>query len=113
ARTNLVPFTIDFATEALAVNGLGGDDQLTDAPGLPGLLVAADGGPGNDTLTGSEETDTLVGGPGNDSLTGGGGSDLLDGQDGDDQLFARDGHGDLVRGGTGTDSAQTDALTVD
>ena len=112
-RTNLVPFTVDFTAEALAVNGGGGDDQLTVSPGLPGLLVTADGGSGNDSLTGAEEADSLVGGAGNDTLTGGGGSDLLDGQDGDDRLLARDGHGDLVRGGTGNDSAQTDALTVD
>jgi Ca2+-binding RTX toxin-like protein len=112
-RTNLVPFTVDFTAEALAVSGGGGDDQLAVSPGLPGLLVTADGGSGNDTLTGAEETDTLVGGSGNDALTGGGGSDLLDGQEGDDMLSARDGQGDLVRGGNGTDSAQTDALTVD
>jgi Ca2+-binding RTX toxin-like protein len=112
-RTNLVPFTVDFAAEALAVNGGGGDDQFTVSPGVPGLLVTTDGGSGNDSLTGAEEADSLVGGAGNDTLTGGGGSDLLDGQDGDDRLLARDGHGDLVRGGTGNDSAQTDALTVD
>ena len=113
ARTNLVPFTVDLAAEALAVNGGGGGDQLTVSPGLPGLLVAADGGSGNDLLSGADEADSFVGGAGNDTLTGGGGSDLLDGQDGDDRLLARDGHGDLVRGGTGADSAQTDALTVD
>ena len=39
--------------------------------------------------------------------------DAHDGQEGDDRLFARDGHGDLVRGGAGNDSAQTDALTID
>ena len=113
SRANLVPFTVDFAAEALTVNAGGGDDQLTVAPGLPGLLVTADGGPGNDALTGSDEADSLAGGAGNDTLTGGGGSDLLDGQDGDDRVLARDGHGDLVRGGIGNDSAQTDALTVD
>ena len=112
-RTNLVPFTVDFTAEALAVNAGGGDDQLTVSPGLPGLLVTADGGSGNDSVTGAEEADSLVGGAGNDALNGGGGSDFVDGQDGDDRLLARDGHGDLVRGGAGNDSAQTDALTVD
>jgi Ca2+-binding RTX toxin-like protein len=112
-RTNLVPFTVDFTAEALTANGGGGDDQLTVSPGLAGLLVTADGGSGNDSLSGAEEADSLVGGNGNDTLTGGGGSDLLDGQQGDDRLLARDGKGDLVRGGTGNDSAQTDALTVD
>lgn len=113
ARTNLVPFTVDFSAEALTVNGGGGDDQLTVSPGLAGLLVAANGESGSDSLTGAEEADSLVGGDGNDTLTGGGGSDLIDGQDGDDQLLARDAHGDLVRGGGGNDSAQTDAITVD
>jgi Ca2+-binding RTX toxin-like protein len=112
-RTNLVPFTVDFTAEALTVHGGGGDDQLTVVPGLAGLLVIADGESGNDSLTGAEEADSLVGGAGVDALNGGGGSDLLDGQEGDDRLFARDGTGDLVRGGTGNDSAQTDALTVD
>jgi Ca2+-binding RTX toxin-like protein len=112
-RTNLVPFTVDFTAEALTVNGGGGDDQITVSPGLPDLLVAADGGAGNDTLTGAEEADSLVGGDGNDTLTGGRGSDLLDGQAGDDSLFSRDGHGDLVRGGTGNDSARTDVLKID
>jgi hypothetical protein len=64
-------------------------------------------------LTGAEEADSLVGGAGNDTLTGGGGSDLLDGQVGEDRLLARDSHGDLVRGGAGSDSAQTDAITID
>jgi Ca2+-binding RTX toxin-like protein len=112
-RTNLVPFTVDFAAEALTVSGGGGDDQFTVSPGLAGLLVTADGESGNDSLSGSEEADSFLGGDGNDTLTGGAGSDLLDGQQGDDRLLARDGHGDLVRGGTGNDSAQTDALTVD
>jgi Ca2+-binding RTX toxin-like protein len=112
-RTNLVPFTVDFAAEALTVNGGGGDDQFTVSPGLAGLLVTADGESGNDSLSGSEEADSFLGGDGNDTLTGGAGSDLHDGQQGDDRLLARDGHGDLVRGGTGNDSAQTDALTVD
>jgi hypothetical protein len=57
--------------------------------------------------------DSFFGGSGNDLLTGGAGSDLIDGQEGDDRLLARDGVGDLVRGGTGNDSAQTDPITVD
>src|SRR6478672_6296728 len=93
-RTNLVPFTVDFAAEALAVNGGGGDDQLTVSPGLPGLLVTADGASGNELLRRAHEADSFVGGTGNATLPGGRGSDLRDGQDGDDRLLARDGHGD-------------------
>jgi Ca2+-binding RTX toxin-like protein len=107
-RVNLVPFTLDVgSSELLDVRGLGGDDTFLAKAGTP-LAVLADGGTGNDALTGAAEDDTFFGGVGNDTLTGGTGNDLIDGNDGDDQLFARDDAGDLVRGGTGTDSAQVD-----
>jgi Ca2+-binding RTX toxin-like protein len=114
-RTNLVPFTlkIDPDNEVVAVNGGGGNDAFTVAQGGSRLLVIADGGFGADELSGANEADSFFGGSGNDTLTGGSGSDLLDGSEGDDRLFARDGTGDLVRGGVGTDSAQTDQVTVD
>lgn len=108
-RTNLVEFTVDLEAEKLTVNGLGGDDTMTpDAASPTGLAtrttLALDGGEGNDTL---------VGGDGGDTITGGAGSDVIDGQVGDDQLFARDKDNDLVRGGVGDDTAQTDELTLD
>jgi Ca2+-binding RTX toxin-like protein len=125
-RTNLVPFRIDFTLaaaiaeagtgsgiEAVAVDGLGGDDGFTVSLGLPEMLVAAAGGAGDDRLTGAEEADSFFGGPGSDLLAPGAGSDLADGGEGDDRIESRDGRGDLVRGGVGTDSAVTDALTVD
>jgi Ca2+-binding RTX toxin-like protein len=93
------------------INALGGDDSLLVKPGVP-MAVEADGGDGNDSLTGAEEQDTFFGGLGNDTLNGGGGNDLLDGQDGDDTLLARDGFGDLVRGGAGIDSAQIDKFDI-
>jgi Ca2+-binding RTX toxin-like protein len=111
-RTNLGPFTLDVATsEVFELNALGGDDTLLVKPGVP-MAVEADGGDGNDTLTGAEEQDTFFGGLGNDTLNGGGGNDLLDGQDGDDSLLARDGVGDLVRGGAGIDSAEIDKSDI-
>ena len=76
------------------------------------MAVQADGGAGNDTLTGAEEQDTFFGGADNDTLTGGGGNDLLDGQDGDDKLLARDGVGDLARGGPGIDFAKVDKADI-
>lgn len=113
-RTNLVPFGIDVATEAIQVNALGGDDTLSVAPGTGALLaVNANGGSGNDRLTGAEGADSFFGGSGDDLLDGGLGADLLDGQDGNDTLQARDGAGDLVRGGAGIDAARTDARGVD
>ena len=111
-RTNLVPFTLDIGTaEALDVRGLGGDDTFLARAGTP-LAVVADGGAGNDTLTGEAEPDTFLGGAGNDILTGGAGPDLLDGQDGDDRLLARDSAGDLVRGGIGVNFAEVDRTDV-
>jgi hypothetical protein len=114
-RTNLGPFTLDIGSaEALDVRGQGGDDTFAAQPGTGALLaVTADGGDGADELIGADEADTFSGGLGNDRLTGGAGPDALDGQDGDDAVFARDGEGDLVRGGAGTDSAQTDLAGVD
>ena len=111
-RTNLGPFTLDIATsESFDIRGLGGDDTLLVKPGVP-MAVLADGGDGNDSLTGAEEQDTFFGGLGSDTLDGGGGNDLLDGQDGDDTILARDGVGDLVRGGAGTDSAKVDKADI-
>lgn len=46
-------------------------------------------------------------------LDPGPGSDSVDGGDGDDRIAARDGAADRVQGGPGTDSARTDALTLD
>jgi Ca2+-binding RTX toxin-like protein len=122
-RTNLVPFKVEFVPavageanagiELDAVNGGIGDDTFAVSPGLKGLVVAADGGPGNDVLSGAEEPDSLLGGGGNDMLNPGAGNDLVEGQDGNDQILARDNAADVIRGGAGTDSAQTDGITVD
>jgi len=118
-RTNLVPVALAFVApddpgpEAIAFSGRGGDDTLTIAPGSTRPQVSADGGDGNDTLTGGDEVDTFSGGAGNDVLDPGPGSDSVDGGDGDDRIAARDGAADRVQGGPGTDSARTDALTLD
>jgi Ca2+-binding RTX toxin-like protein len=96
-RTNLVPFTLDIgSSEDLEMNTLGGDDTISVSNGLGGLIgVTADGGAGNDTLS------------------GGNGPQLLRGGSGNDTFFARNGVADLVDGGAGADKAQTDALTLD
>jgi Ca2+-binding RTX toxin-like protein len=114
-RTNLVPFTLQITpdNEVVAFNGGGGNDTLSVTSEGSALTVVADGNAGSDELSGAGEADSFFGGSGNDVLTGGGGSDLLDGSEDDDQLFARDDRGDLVRGGSGADRAQTDRITVD
>ena len=67
-RTNLAPFTIDLDTEAIEMNGLGGDDTIAAKPGLAGRLrVAADGGSGNDQIDARNRSADLVrGGSGTD-----------------------------------------------
>jgi Ca2+-binding RTX toxin-like protein len=119
-RVNLVKFTLTMPAvegrggiEATSINGGGGDDVLTVSPGLGDLSVNSDGGAGNDKLTGAEEADSFFGGSGDDTIATGMGRDVADGQDGADKLFTRDGIGDVVHGGPGTDSAQTDAVTLD
>src|SRR3954451_16014701 len=114
-RTNLVPFGLNIASsEVFELNTLGGDDALTTAPGLGGLIsVVADGGTGNDAFTGGDEFDTYFGGLGDDWLDRGAGiGDAVDGQAGNDTLKVRDGFADLARGGAGTDNATADREDV-
>jgi Ca2+-binding RTX toxin-like protein len=114
-RTNLVPFGLNIASsEVFELNGLGGDDTLATSPGLGALIsVVADGGTGNDTLTGGDESDTYFGGLGDDTLDPGPGiGDAVDGQDGNDTLNVRDGFADLARGGSGADKATADREDV-
>jgi Ca2+-binding RTX toxin-like protein len=80
------------------VYGDAGDDTIdghtfaTGAASETGLYV--DGGPGKDTIVGSDGPDELHGGDGDDTLTGGPGADTYVGGPGDDDLgteFARGG----------------------
>ena len=98
-RTNLVGFTLDASTERFQVNGLGGDDSLTAAPGtaLPALiLLSVDGGTGADTVNGSDGPDLILGGEGNDLLNGGGGDDRIVGDRGNDTMNGGAGDDTLV-----------------
>jgi hypothetical protein len=71
---------------AIVATGAGGADTIR------GLVpYTADGGPGADTIYGSDDDDTLMGGTGPDTISGRGGADTLDGGEGDDILDARDG----------------------
>ncbi|MEK0085706.1 type I secretion C-terminal target domain-containing protein [Benzoatithermus flavus] len=84
---------------------------VTDADGLesrPATITVTiddlndDGGPGSDTLAGTDGIDAIAGRDGNDNLFGNGGGDFLDGGDGDDRLFGGDGD-DILVGGPGRD----------
>jgi hypothetical protein len=117
----------DNASLDIVVSALGGNDHVT----LEGLVVGTsphygtstiDGGEGDDVLASGNRNDMLIGGPGSDQLSGGDGDDrltgglgvdLIDAGAGNDQLFARDGERDVLHGGLGTDSAQTELPGVD
>jgi Ca2+-binding RTX toxin-like protein len=62
----------------------------------------ADGGVGDDVLTGSGFTDTMFGGIGSDQLNGAAGDDFLDGGADDDVLHGSSGN-DTLSGGSGSD----------
>ena len=91
-----------------------GADTLTGSDGSN----AIDGGPGKDTITAlggddtitggeDESNDTIDGGPGNDALSGGPGDDTLTAGDGNDTVVGNNGN-DLESGGDGTDTMAGD-----
>lgn len=99
-----VTCAVDFITKLVIQLGPG-DDQITGAPTLPvGMHAEIFGGPGRDTLRGSDSADDLLSGDeGDDVLDGGYGDDTLLGGAGDDTLTANLG-ADVYRGGTGFDA---------
>jgi Ca2+-binding RTX toxin-like protein len=96
------------AADSLVVNALGGDDGVT-ATTLPAgvIKLTADGGPGEDSLRGSQGADVFLGGGGNDVLFGDNGNDLAlmgadddvfrwDPGDGNDTLEGQDGFDEML-----------------
>ena len=99
------------------LSGGAGNDTLVGGDGDDRL----NGNGGNDRLFGENGVDRLYGYAGNDYLDGGAGSDRLDGgagfdtllgQGGNDRFFTRDGAADELFGGSGQDSADSDALDM-
>jgi Ca2+-binding RTX toxin-like protein len=93
------PFNLDIGTsERLDLNANGGDDSLNaagPAPGLGGWTIDAEGGDGNDTLSGGDlSVDLLFGGAGADTFR------------------TRDKTADSLAGGTEVDSAVVDAQDI-
>ena len=97
----------------VGVEALVGSDH-NDLFILGDTIFTADGGIGNDTLTGANGNDILTGGEGadrlngvlgDDVLTGGFGSDVLNGGSGDDHLLGGVGS-DVLLGGSGNDSIE-------
>jgi Ca2+-binding RTX toxin-like protein len=88
-RVNFGQFGLDIGTtEALVVNGLGGNDTMTAGNGLDGLInVHFDGGAGDDSLGGGDGDDVLTGGDGADTFVFGRGADeITDFADGSDKI---------------------------
>ena len=81
-----------------AKGGTGNDTFVASSSGP----VRFDGGPGNDSLTGSNLDDTLIGGAGVDTLNGLNGDDDLQGGPG----------ADLLNGGGGSDTADYSDFTT-
>jgi predicted lipoprotein with Yx(FWY)xxD motif len=93
-------------TDQLAVNSLGGNDDIS-APTLAAQAIALtlDGGAGDDSIFGGLGNDTLLGGDGNDTLAGFKGDDLAQMGTGDDRFDWDPGDGsDTVEGGDGIDT---------
>jgi hypothetical protein len=98
-RTAAVRVSLD----GTANDGAAGEKDLVGTD-----VEQAEGGSGDDMLTGGETPDALLGGAGDDRLTGGGGADALFAGAGDDTLEARDAVADAVDCGAGTDGGHGD-----
>jgi hypothetical protein len=84
------------------IGGSAADTMLAPLNRIDGVGIGLDGGPGADTLKGTNARDGLTGGPGTDELNALGGDDRLSSNDGEsvDTLFC----------GAGFDTATTDAV---
>ena len=106
-RINPTPFFLDIGTvENLVLHANGGNDTFGCTGNLAALIqITADGGPGEDTLLGSNGADLLRGGDDNDFIDGQQGSDTVFMGDGDDVFQWDPGDGsDTVEGQDGTDT---------
>lgn len=88
-----------YADNPVWADGGAGNDQVTGAR----VRLHLTGGPGNDQVWGDDKRDTLAGGPGKDVLGGGSGDDDVSGDGGNDELYGGDG-ADHLDGGEGDDA---------
>jgi len=92
----------------IEINGLAGDDTITNATDIACTIYGGDGhdeidgGSGNDHLYGDDGDDVMCGGKGKDYLYGGAGNDMLFGDRGNDHLYGEDGN-DWLFGGSDDD----------
>ena len=105
-RVNPAPFALDIAAaEKLALNANGGDDTFSATGNTAALIqLTVDGGPGADTLFGSNGIDLLIGGDGNDTVDGQQGNDVALLGAGDDTFIWDPGDGSAtIEGQDGRD----------
>lgn len=90
--------------DLLQVNGLGEDDVLSAGDTATLVVLALDGGDGDDTINGSNGSDFLIGGDDEDSIDGNQGSDTVELGGGNDVFTWDPGDGsDDIEGGDGQD----------
>jgi predicted lipoprotein with Yx(FWY)xxD motif len=101
--------------DELAVNGLGGNDEMSaGALAAQAIAVTLDGGAGDDTVVGGRGSDTLLGGDGNDFIEGFQGNDLALMGAGDDTFAWDPGDGsDTVEGQAGADAMVFNGANLD
>ena len=113
ARVNIA--NAEGANDALAVNALGGNDNVT-ATTLPAgvIKLTIDGGAGDDQLLGSQGADTILGGGDDDFVFGDNGNDLARMGAGDDAFQWNPGDGnDTLEGQEGSDTMLFFGANVD
>jgi Ca2+-binding RTX toxin-like protein len=95
----------DAASDALAINALGGDDRVDASTlGADTMKLTEDGGAGDDTLLGGRGNDVQLGGDNNDALDGNQGNDTALMGAGDDRFTWDPGDGsDTIEGQAGSD----------
>ncbi|HOP98099.1 MAG TPA: calcium-binding protein [Verrucomicrobiota bacterium] len=106
-RLDPAPFYLDIGTcENLVLNCNAGNDSVSCTGNLAALIqITVDGGPGDDTILGSNGIDLLIGGDDNDFIDGQQGNDVVFLGDGDDTFQWDPGDGsDTVEGQAGTDT---------
>jgi Ca2+-binding RTX toxin-like protein len=93
-------------SDALAVNGLGGNDAISAAAlAAQAITLTLDGGAGDDTIAGAKGVEAAFGGDGNDSIDGNGGDDAAFLGAGDDTFVWDPGDGsDTIEGQDGVDT---------
>ncbi|PSB13650.1 calcium-binding protein [filamentous cyanobacterium CCP2] len=114
-RLNLVPFTLDTQNaEVFEINATGGDDSLVinDLSSTPVQLIQFSGGEGNDTVDGSNTAVNIFadGGAGDDLLTGSSGNDTLVGGAGVNTLRGGLGNDRFVYGGSAINNPPDELL---